>query len=226
MQPVRNGVPVGGGEGVACAVLYRARAVAAVVKLPAYGLAVDADNVGIAVVLAVKRKGLVGCAGGLSAMYHQQRFAAALQCPAAGFHRSADGGLPVSSKAALNKGGRALPRFCARSKIPCFARSLKKYFCRVCVSSTCDNEDAAAALGDSEILRVKDAPRDAAFVSKHATCVRPFLPCWDERHIFSGQPAQKTSEGVVFGVEHARDVFPDEDAGRLSVSGANKVNCI
>ena len=110
--------------------------------------------------------------------------------------------------------------------MPCLALSLKKYFCGVFASSTCDKEDAAAALGHSEILRVKDAPRDAAFVSKHITCVRPFLPCRFKRHILSGQYAQKASEGVVFSIEYARHVFPDEDAGRLSVSGANKVNCI
>ena len=170
---------VSGGQGVACAVLYRARAVAAVMRLPAYGVAVDADD-----------------------------------------------GLPVSSKAAFNKGGRVLPLRCALNSIPSLALPLKKYFCGIRASSTCDKEDAAAALGHSEILRVKDAPRDAAFVSKHTTCVRPFLPCRFKRHIFSGQSAQKASEGVVFGIEYARHVFPDKDAGRLPVSGANKVNCI
>lgn len=60
---------VSGGQGVACAVLYRARAVATVMKLPAYGVAVDTDNVGITVVLAVQCKRLVGGAGVLPPVY-------------------------------------------------------------------------------------------------------------------------------------------------------------
>lgn len=78
MYAIGYSVPVGRGQGVACSVLYRPRAVAAVVKLPAYGVAVDADDVGIAVVLAVQGKCLVGCAVGLPAVYHQQRFTTAL----------------------------------------------------------------------------------------------------------------------------------------------------
>jgi len=45
-------------------------------------------------------------------------------------------------------------------------------------------------------LCVQHAPDDAALRSRHNTCVRPFRPCWLKRTAFSGQSAQKSSEGI------------------------------
>lgn len=53
-----------------------------------------------------------------------------------------------------------MPRFPSRLSIPVQAFALKKYRCgRSPVSKMSDNEDSATALGDSEVLSVKDAPR-------------------------------------------------------------------
>jgi hypothetical protein len=58
--------------------------------------------------------------------------------------------------------GRSRPRFSARRRIPAAALGLKKYFDRCDpVSKTSGKEDAAAALGDSEVLSVQNSPRHA-----------------------------------------------------------------
>ena len=111
----------------------------------------------------------------------KQCFASTLHSSATSPYRSADGGLFVGSKAALNKGGSVLPLLCARCRMPCLAFSLKKYLGGGDVSSTCDSKDAAAALGDSEKLGIEDAPGDFSGWSKHSTRVRPFFPCWLKR---------------------------------------------
>jgi hypothetical protein len=52
--------------------------------------------------------------------------------------------------------GNSLPRFSARRRMPLQAVALKKYRCGTSpVSSTSDNEDATAALWNSEELSVK-----------------------------------------------------------------------
>ena len=70
LQAVGNGVPVGGGEGVADAAIVCANAVPAAVVLPANNVPGDANNVGIAAVLAIERKCAVVGAGVLPAMYY------------------------------------------------------------------------------------------------------------------------------------------------------------
>jgi hypothetical protein len=122
-----------------------------------------------------------------------------------------------------NNFGKFFPRFSARRRIPAHAFGLKQYFCGVEVSRTCHNEHTAAALGHSEILGVEDAPRDCARGSKHTTCVRPFSPCREKRHIFTGQLAQKASEGVGSVGQDTGHVFVQAPHGRLSVSGADSV---
>ena len=57
--------------------------------------------------------------------------------------------------------GNALPLRLARRRMPEQAVALKKYFGATSVSKTSDNEHTAAALGHSEILRVKYPPADA-----------------------------------------------------------------
>jgi hypothetical protein len=64
-------------------------------------------------------------------------------------------------KACRNVSGKLRPRFSALLSIPAAAFALKKYFGCTSVSKMSDNEDATAALGDSEILSVQDPPGDA-----------------------------------------------------------------
>lgn len=88
--------------------------------------------------------------------------------------------------AASSIGGRALPRFAARRSIPAHAFELKKYRRGIePLSSTCDNEHTAAALGQSEELGVEDPPRDCARGSKSHTRVRPFSPWRNEGGVLS-----------------------------------------
>ena len=60
---------VGGGEGAADAAIVCANAVPAAVVLPANNVPGDTNNVGIAAVLAVQSKRLVGGAGVLPAVH-------------------------------------------------------------------------------------------------------------------------------------------------------------
>ena len=62
------------------------------------------------------------------------------------------------SNAACKRGGNVRPRFFARRKIPEAAFALKKNLCGAWLSKTSDNEQTAAALGDSEKLAVKHTP--------------------------------------------------------------------
>jgi hypothetical protein len=133
----------------------------------------------------------------------------------------------TASKAACRDGGSDFPRFSARRSIPAQAVELKKNRCGIePVSSTCDNEHTLASLGHSEILGVEDSPRHCSLGSKHATNVCPLAPWWDERIILAGKPSKETPEGVVLSAEDAGDVLPEDDAGGLSSSESNRVNCI
>jgi hypothetical protein len=61
-------------------------------------------------------------------------------------------------RAARNWAGNSFPRRSARRRIPEQAFALKKYRCGTSpVSSVCDNEHTATALGDSKPLSVKNA---------------------------------------------------------------------
>ena len=60
---------VGGGDGVADAAIVYAQSVSAVVVLPVDDVSGNANNVGIAAVLAVQCKRLVGGAGVLPPVY-------------------------------------------------------------------------------------------------------------------------------------------------------------
>ena len=117
-------------------------------------------------------------------------------------------------------------RFHALYIIPFTALLLKEYFGWAYISSTCHKEHAPARLGDSEKFSIEGSPRNLPPVAKHSTCVRPFFPCRLEWYIFAGKCAKEAAKGVVFGVEHAWHVFPNKDAGLLSLPGSNKVNCI
>ena len=100
--------------------------------------------------------------------------------------------------ACSNAGGNSLPRLSARRNIPAHAVELKKNRCWIePVSSTCDNEHTAAALGHSKILGIKDSPRDCSLWSKHTTSVRPSSPWRFEFAAFAGKACQKAAEGVV-----------------------------
>ena len=56
-------------------------------------------------------------------------------------------------------GGKLLPDFLTRFRMPRHALGLKKYRCGASCSSTSDKKDAAPPLGNSEELSVKHAPR-------------------------------------------------------------------
>jgi hypothetical protein len=63
--------------------------------------------------------------------------------------------LQVDTKARFSASGSALPRFSARRSIPAQAFPLKKNRGGIKpVSSTCDNEHAAASLGQAEELGI------------------------------------------------------------------------
>jgi hypothetical protein len=89
-----------------------------------------------------------------------------------------------------------------------------------------DKEHTAAALGHSEILSVKDAPREIARGSAHQTSVRPLSPWRLKCPVFSGQRPKEVAEGVSVVGEDAGDVLPDEDDRGLSGGGANGVDSI
>ena len=69
------------------------------------------------------------------------------------------GAKPATASSARRKGGgSSFPRFAARRRIPAQAFGLKKYRDGTApVSKTADNEHTLAALGQSEILSVKNA---------------------------------------------------------------------
>jgi hypothetical protein len=66
-----------------------------------------------------------------------------------------------ASSAERNCPGRTRPRRSALRRIPPAARGFKKNLGWTLPSKMSDNEDAAAALGDSEILSVEESPDDA-----------------------------------------------------------------
>lgn len=97
--------------------------------------------------------------------------------------------------ARIKGSGNALPRFSARRNIPAQAVELKKYCAGIePLTSTCDNEHTAAALGQSVILGILDPPCRCSLGTKHTTSVRPFSPCWDERITFAGKASKETAE--------------------------------
>jgi hypothetical protein len=74
--------------------------------------------------------------------------------------------------------GITLPRFSARFNSPLHAVELKEYLPNVNVcSSTCDNKHTLAPLGQSEVLSVKDSPRNASLGSNDNTSGWP-LSIW------------------------------------------------
>jgi hypothetical protein len=96
--------------------------------------------------------------------------------------------------------GKTFPLLAARRSIPAHAFALKKYFAGIEPdSSTCDNEHTAASLGQSEILGFEGPPRDCSLWAKHNTSVRPSLPWWFERRIFTGKASKEVTKGVILG---------------------------
>ncbi|CDM23772.1 hypothetical protein BN940_06521 [Castellaniella defragrans 65Phen] len=81
-------------------------------------------------------------------------------------------------------------------------------------------------MGDTEILSVEHAPRDAAAGSRHTTSVRPPIPWRLERTAFPDQCPQEMPEGIAAVVEDAGDVFPDERGRRAAVLLAGLVDGI
>jgi hypothetical protein len=75
-------------------------------------------------------------------------------------------------------------------------------------------------------LGIKHPPRDCSRWSRHITSVRPFSPWRDERAIFPDKSSKEATKGVVLGVEHSGDVFPDDDAFGISAFNSNSVNCV
>jgi hypothetical protein len=64
----------------------------------------------------------------------------------------------ICSNARRNVVGKVFPRFSARRSIPRHALALKKYRCGTTpVSKMSDKEDATAALGNSNVLSVKNS---------------------------------------------------------------------
>lgn len=80
-----------------------------------------------------------------------------------------------------NLGGRGLPRFSARWRMPRQARWLKKYLGGGCASKIRHKEDARPALGDAPVLRVQGAPSQGGSVSHNGPSRVP-LPARRSRH--------------------------------------------
>lgn len=111
----------------------------------------------------------------------------------------------ISVSAVRIGSGIFFPRFSARRRIPRAASRPKKYFCgRPPVSKISDKEDAAAPLGDSEVLSVQHSPCHA-------------IPAVIQR-------LEDLPEGLAsVNGKHARDVFPDDPAGTNFRSQPEKV---
>jgi hypothetical protein len=105
------------------------------------------------------------------------------------------GSIPATDRnASRSAGGKSLPRFSARRKIPRQAVALKKYRRGTSpVSKMSDNEDAAPSLGYSEVLSVKNSvgdpipelPQDSEKGSKRPSVVNR----QDAGHVLPHQPA-------------------------------------
>jgi hypothetical protein len=98
-------------------------------------------------------------------------------------------------RASCNWAGNFLPRFAARRRIPEHAFALKKYRCGTTpVSSVCDNEHTATALGDSKPLSVKNSVCEP-------------IP------EFAQRPEEGAKIPSFATTEDARDVFPNDPFG-------------
>ena len=129
-----------------------------------------------------------------------------------------------ADSAACNRSGNVRPRFAARRKIPAAAFGLKKNRCGAAGSRTADNEHSTAALGHSEISRVKHAPCGAALWSGADARVSPaFLRDFrpeagefpeDDGEIFAG--------ASFWGGQKARNVFGAKPIGSEFISDTHE----
>jgi hypothetical protein len=123
------------------------------------------------------------------------------------------------SKAFTSRGGNVLPRFAARRRIPVAAFWLKQNFNNSSRqgSRTCDNEHAAAALWDSEVLSVKHPPNCDSIGTDADACVAP-SSLGNNRSV-SGETAEHCCEvfACVAG-ESASDIFPHHPFGAEFIS--------
>jgi hypothetical protein len=100
----------------------------------------------------------------------------------------------ASASAEANCSGSSRPRRSARRRIPRHALGLKEYFGGTDASKISDNEHATAALGDSEVLSVKDA-------------VGPPIPELPQR------PEDGSKVPSAVARQKARDVFEQKPVG-------------
>jgi hypothetical protein len=112
----------------------------------------------------------------------------------------------AASSASLKRAGNTRPRRSARRRIPAQALALKKYRGGTLAesSSTSDNEQTLAALGQSEELSVKHSPGEPI----PELCQPP------------EEGAQRPSS---VRLQNTGDVLPDEPAGANSVSQPKKL---
>jgi hypothetical protein len=66
----------------------------------------------------------------------------------------------TADRACRKTSGNSRPRFSALRRIPEHAFGLKKYFCGTFSSKICDKEHTPPSLRHSEVLSVKNSPRD------------------------------------------------------------------
>ena len=108
-------------------------------------------------------------------------------------------------KAFFRLAGNSRPRLSARRRIPAHAFGLKEYFAGTPdVSTTSDNEHAAASLWNSEVLSVKHAPGDAI----------PEFPQRPDDGAHVPPPVRR---------QKARDVFEQKPRGRAFASDATEL---
>ena len=117
------------------------------------------------------------------------------------------------------RGGNVLPRFAARRRIPLAAFWLKQNFNNSSRqgSRTCDNEHAAAALWDSEVLSVKHAPNCDSIRPDTDSGVAP--SSLRNNGSVSGESTKDSGEvfASVAG-ESASDIFPHHPFGAEFIS--------
>src|SRR5690606_31093699 len=108
----------------------------------------------------------------------------------------------VFSAASRNR-GRGLPRSLARRRTPAFSSALEEYLARIdggrSVSNICESKDTFAALGNAEVLTVKDSPGHRTSGPRHVTCICPSFP-WRENltPLLPGKRCQETAETISF----------------------------
>src|SRR5258708_9424833 len=114
-------------------------------------------------------------------------------------------GFAICVRASIKCGGKILPLFSARRRMPHAALALKKNLWGTWLSKISDNEHSTAALGHSEIAAVKHAPRNP-------------IPAFDHEN---AEDFRKVSSLV--GRKKSGNIFHDKPTGSQFAQDARKL---